>query len=597
LKERLARVPLQPGVYMYKDSEGRIIYVGKARSLRQRMRSYFQSPDKLHPKVRALMNRVADFDFIVTNSEVEALILERNLIKAYQPRYNIQLRDDKSYPYIKLTTGEKFPRLCLVREKKDGVSRYFGPYTDAGAVRETLRLLNGLFPLHTCKNLRPAERACLNYDIGRCSGPCSGRVSEEDYAVMVGQVLAFLEGDYKDLLREKEEQMKAAAVRMEFELAAQLRDQIGGIKKVQESQQVNFDKSYHLDIIAMVGGDKEKLVAVFKVRAGKVLTKDSYWLSRSVDEDDAGLMEYFIKFHYDDNPDIPGEILVSHLPSGQEVLEDWLRGLAGHRVELRQPQRGERKHMLELVQNNGRLIWEEREQKNLQNQETLLHLSRVLSLEVIPERIEAYDISHLSGDETVASMVVFTGAMPDRKAYRRFKIRSDQNNDYASLAETLQRRWNEARKGNPAFLPLPDLVLIDGGLGQVNAVKDALNDMGVEVPLCSLAKKDELIFLPGISEPLVFPRRDPGLMLLQRMRDEAHRFAIEYNRQRRGKKVTVSALDGIEGIGPSRKQALLKHFTSVARIKQASLQELEQVPGMNRTAAARVHQHFHPGES
>ncbi|MGE5391735.1 MAG: excinuclease ABC subunit UvrC, partial [Deltaproteobacteria bacterium] len=575
-------------------SEGHIIYVGKARSLRQRMRSYFQSPDKLHPKVRALMNRVADFDFIVTNSEVEALILERNLIKAYQPRYNIQLRDDKSYPYIKLTTKEKYPRLCLVREKKDGVSRYFGPYTDAGAVRETLRLLNGLFPLRTCKTLRPAERACLNFDIGRCKGPCKGMIGEEEYAIMVGQVLAFLEGDYKDLLRQKEEQMKIAAGRMEFELAAQLRDQINGIKKVQESQQVNFDKSYHLDIIAMVGGDKEKLVAVFKVRAGKVLTKDSYWLSRSVDEDDAGLMEYFIKFHYDDNPDVPGEILVSHLPAGQEVLETWLKDIAGHRVELHQPQRGERRRMLELAQNNGRLIWEEREQKNLQNQETLLHLSRVLSLEVIPERIEAYDISHLGGEETVASMVVFTGAVPDRKAYRRFKIKSDQNNDYASLAETLQRRWSQAEQGNQAFLPLPDLVLIDGGLGQVNAVKAALDDIGVEVPLCSLAKKDEVIFRPGVGEPLVFPRRDPALMLLQRMRDEAHRFAIEYNRQRRGKKITASALDGIEGIGPRRKQALLHHFTSVARIRQASQEELEQVPGMNRSAAEKVYRHFNP---
>lgn len=594
MKERLGRVPLQPGVYMYKDSEGRIIYVGKARSLRQRMRSYFQSPEKLHPKVRALMNRVADFDFIVTNSEVEALILERNLIKAYQPRYNIQLRDDKSYPYIKLTIGEKYPRLCMVREKKDGISRYFGPYTDAGAVKETLRLLGGLFPLRTCKNLRPAERSCLNYDIGRCVGPCTGKVSEEEYKAMVGQVLAFLEGEYKDLLREKEEQMKAAAGRMEFELAAGLRDQISGIKKVQESQQVNFDKSYHLDIIAMVGSDKEKVVAVFKIRAGKILTKDSYWLSRAVDEDDAGLMEYFIKYHYDDNSDIPGEILVSHLPDGQEVLEDWLRGLAGHRVELRQPQRGERYRMLELVQNNGRLIWEEREQKNLQNQETLLHLSKVLSLEVVPQRIECYDISHLSGEETVASMVVFTGAMPERKAYRRFKIKSDQNNDYASLAETLQRRWKEAEKGNPAFLPLPDLVLIDGGLGQVNAVKEVLDEMGAEVPLCSLAKKDELIFLPGISEPLVFPRRDPGLMLLQRLRDEAHRFAIEYNRQRRGKKIAASALDGIEGIGPARKQALLKHFSSVARIRQATLEEIQQVPGMNRTAAEALYNYFHP---
>jgi excinuclease ABC subunit C len=599
LKERLKNVPLQPGVYLYKDREERVIYVGKAKSLRQRMRSYFQSPDRLHPKVRAMMNRVADFDFIVTNTEVEALILESNLIKAYQPRYNIDLRDDKSYPYLKITIAEEYPRVCLVREEKDGVSRYFGPYTDVTALRETLRLLNTLFPLRTCKTLRQLPRPCLNSDMERCLAPCTGQVGPEEYRQVVEEMVAFLEGRDIGILEQKEREMQEAAAQLEFEKAARLRDQVQAIKKVYATQKINFSAPYNLDLVGMVGGDDQNLTLVFKVRAGKIIAKDTFWLNRAMAESDAEIMEYFLKHYYQRQTDIPGEILVSHAPLEGTVLSEWLRTLTGHRVEVRIPQRGDKKQLLDMVLENALLLWEERKREDLRLQESLHSLARTLDLEVVPQRIEAYDISHLGGEETVASMVVFTGGEADRGAYRRFKIHNDQNNDFASLAEALQRRFRNAREGNPSFLPEPDLILIDGGLGQVNAVRTSLEKAGVEVPVCGLAKKNEEVYLPFRLHPLRLSRRDPGLMLLQRLRDEAHRFAVEYNRQRRGKKVRASELDRIEGIGPQRKQALLSSFGSVKRIRQASLEEILAVPGMNIKVARKVYEYFHPrgGES
>lgn len=593
LKERLGNVPLKPGVYIYKDSEGRVIYVGKAKSLRTRMRSYFQSPQKLHPKVRALMARVADFDYIVTTSEVEALILENNLIKSYQPRYNIQLRDDKTYPYLKVTTGEDYPRVSLVREEKDGVSRYFGPYTNVTSLRETIRLLNLVFPLRTCKILRMGKRPCLNYDINRCLAPCSGEIKKEEYRQVVDGLLDFMEGNTRELLEQKETEMKEAATRLEFEKAAHLRDQIESIKKVGEKQKISFENPYNLDVIALSGKEKEHLVLLFKIRAGAIVAKDTFWLNRAIDEDESQLMEFFLKRYYADRSDIPVEILLSHLPEGIEVLQSWLQAEKGRKVRLRVPQRGDKKSLLDMVVNNAVLLWQEKHEKEQKNQDILKHLSQVLTLEVIPQRIECYDISHLGGEETVASMVVFTGGIADRKAYRRFKMKVDQNDDFASLSEALQRRFKRAREGDSSFLPEPDLILIDGGLGQVNAVYKILQEMVVSIPLFSLAKKNEEIYTPGSATPLRLSRQDEALQLLQRLRDEAHRFAIEYNRQRRSGKVRASSLDEIEGIGPARKKKLLSHFGSVKSIQQASLEELLQLPGMTRPVAENVYQHFH----
>ncbi len=592
LKERLKNVPLKPGVYMYKDAQGQVIYVGKARELRNRMRSYFQSRERLHPRVRAMMNRVADFDYIVSSTEVEALILENNLIKAYQPRYNIDMRDDKSYPYLKVGIGDKFPGISIVREDKDGVSKYFGPYTDVGSLKETLKLLSGIFPLRKCRNFKQRPRPCLNSDIGKCLAPCSGQVSEEEYRRMVDDLLAFLEGEYKDILKSKEAEMKDAALQLEFEKAARIRDQIRAIEKIGEKQKVIFESAYNLDLLAMASGEKESLLVMFKVRTGKITAKETFTLNRAVDENEAELMGFFIKQYYHDNTDIPAEILLKDMPAEADLIETWLQDKSGFRVKFKNPRRGEKKKMLDMVLENTLLLWEEKNKKNLKDTETLIHLSKVLDLQVIPERIECYDISHLAGEEVVASMVVFSSGQADKKAYRRFKIINEKNDDFASLAETLGRRFEEADRGNTAFLPEPDLIIIDGGLGQVNAVKKEMERRQIDIPVFGLAKKNEEIFAPGISQPVLLPRRDEGLRLLQRMRDEAHRFAIEYNRQRRAKKLKVSALDNIEGIGPKRKKALLAHFGSVAKIKEASLEEIASVAGINLPAARNVYEYF-----
>lgn len=594
MKERLQNVPLQPGVYMFKDQGGRVVYVGKAKALRNRMRSYFQSTERLHPKVRAMMNRVVDFDFIVTRTEVEALILENNLIKAYQPRYNIDLRDDKTYPYLKVTVKEKFPRLSVVREKRDGESRYFGPFTDVTTLRETLKILNGIFPLRSCKNFRSKPRACLNRDMEKCLAPCIGQISEEEYRKMVGDLLTFLEGGPGEILRSREKEMKAAAANLEFEKAARLRDQIRGLEAIAAGQQkVVFNSPYNLDLVGLLMDEQESLVLVFKIRSGKIISKDSFWLSRPINEGEPEVMEFFLKHYYNDQEDIPSEVLVSRLPAEQILVERWLREKTGARVDLRFPQRGEKKGMLKMVLENAAWLWEEKKNRDRQNRDILLQLSKALQLEVVPQRIECYDISHLGGEETVGSMVVFTEGRAEPKSYRRFKLKTEQNNDFASLAEVLQRRFKKSREEqNPSFLPEPDLIIIDGGLGQVNAAKTILDEMSIDIPVFGLAKKNEEIFQPGVGQSLVLPRRDEALKLLQRLRDEAHRFAVEYNRKRRARKVKVSALDDIKGIGAERKKKLLNHFGSVSKIRTASLEELQAVPGMNRQAAQNVYQYF-----
>jgi len=593
VKSRLQNVPLKPGVYMYKDKEGRIIYVGKARQLRQRMRSYFQAPGGMHPKVRAMMSRVADFDYIVTASEVEALILESNLVKAYQPRYNIDLRDDKSFPYLKLT-DEVFPRLCIVREKKDQTSRYFGPYTDVGSLRETIRLLTTLFPLRTCKNMKNSQRACLNHDMGKCLAPCQGKVDRAAYGDMVRSIVDFLEGNTQELSARLAAEMQEASTKLEFERAARLRDQLGAIQVLREKQQVSLERSYDLDIIGTWGDEHDDVVQVFKLRGGKITGKDTYWLKPAIIEEAAEVLAFFLKQYYRDNHDIPSELLVSQLPADAELLQTWLGSRSGIRTRIWTPSRGEKRRLLEMVMENARLLWEERQQATGRGKHMLVSLAQSLDLEVVPARIECYDISHLGGEETVASMVVVSDGKADRKAYRRFKMRVAQNDDYASMSEVLKRRFQEARQGNAAFLPEPDLILVDGGLGQVNAARVILDELKIDIPVFGLAKKREELFRPGSSQPIILPRTHEGLKLLQRLRDEAHRFAITYNRQRRGKKVTASALDNIPGIGVKRKQSLLLHFGSVARIKSASRDEFEQVPGLNRPVAERIYDFFHP---
>ncbi len=588
MRDRLKKVPLQPGVYIYKDSEGRVIYVGKAKLLRNRMRSYFQASEKLEPKVRAMMNRVASFDFIVTSNEMEALLLEDNLIKAHHPRYNILFRDDKTYPHLKLTVADEFPRLAMVREKKDGVSRYFGPYTNAGSLRENLRVLSSIFMLRSCKTFSRRERPCLNHDIGRCLGPCVGKVSPEEYQALVRNLITFMEGDYLQLVKSSEMQMKEAAANLEFEKAARLRDQVQSLKRLGEKQQVALATPLNLDLAALITAPRSALGLIFKIRRGKLINKDSFWLTRVMEESEAEMMEVLLRGYFAEAHDTAEELLVNHLPANRQLLSEWFKERSGHRVEIRTPLKGEKRRLMEMVENNARLLLEEQLNQEDKKQRVLLDLSRALNLETVPERIECYDVSHLGGTETVASMVVFTHGAPDKKAYRRFKIKQEQNDDYSSLAETLQRRFREARQGNPNFLPEPDLLVIDGGLGQLHAAQRVLDELGEDVAVISLAKKREEIFRPGQGESLILPRRDEGLQLLQRLRDEAHRFAISYNRQRRNKKITSSLLDEIPGVGEKRKKALLQHFGSVNRIRAASPEEISSLPGISLNLARDI---------
>lgn len=588
MRDRLKKVPLRPGVYIYKDSEGRVIYVGKAKLLRNRMRSYFQASEKLEPKVRAMMNRVASFDFIVTSNEMEALLLEDNLIKAHHPRYNILFRDDKTYPHLKLTVADEFPRLAMVREKKDGVSRYFGPYTNAGSLRENLRVLSSIFMLRSCKTFSRRERPCLNHDIGRCLGPCVGKVSPEEYQALVRNLITFMEGDYLQLVKSSEMQMKEAAANLEFEKAARLRDQVQSLKRLGEKQQVALATPLNLDLAALITAPRSALALIFKIRRGKLINKDSFWLTRVMEESEAEMMEVLLRGYFAEAHDTAEELLVNHLPANRQLLSEWFKERSGHRVEIRTPLKGEKRRLMEMVENNARLLLEEQLNQEDKKQRVLLDLSRALNLETVPERIECYDVSHLGGTETVASMVVFTHGAPDKKAYRRFKIKQEQNDDYSSLAETLQRRFREARQGNPHFLPEPDLLVIDGGLGQLHAAQRVLDELGEDVAVISLAKKREEIFRPGQGESLILPRRDEGLQLLQRLRDEAHRFAISYNRQRRNKKITSSLLDEIPGVGEKRKKALLQHFGSVNRIRAASPEEISSLPGISLNLARDI---------
>jgi len=591
LKERLKAVPQLPGVYLFKNLNGDVIYVGKARILRNRLRSYFQDPDKLDPKVRAMMSRVNDFDYIVTSGDLEALILESNLIKSHQPRYNILLRDDKSYPYLKVTLKEDYPRITMTREKQHDDSRYFGPYTDVTAIKSVLRLLTDLFPIRTCKDFRVGKRPCLNRDIGRCLAPCTGEVDPETYREMIRRVIAFLEGDTAGIARQVEAAMKEAAENLEFETAGRLRDTLLAIRKLSEEQKVVSTTLREMDLIALAGSANDRLVVVFRIRGGKLVGKDSYRLQASLAQDEGEVLSFFIRHYYRDIPDIPGEILVSHNPGDRELLESWLREKRGVKTVIRVPIRGEKKRLLDMTRENAILLWEERLRRDDTNRGVLVELARVLGLEVVPERIECYDISHLGGEETVGSMVVFTGGEKDPRAYRRFKL-TEQNNDYRAMAEVLRRRLEAGFRGEQAFLPLPDLILVDGGLGQVNTAHQVLRELGADIPVISLAKRHEEVFRPGDSQGLRWPRNSEILKLLQRIRDEAHRFAVQHNRKRIRKRSLISVLDHIEGIGEKRRQELLKAFGSLDRIKEATPEELSRVPGMNRRAAQAVYEFF-----
>ena len=598
LDQKLSHLPDKPGVYLWKDSQGRIIYVGKAINLRNRVRSYMQSGRHQSPKVRAMVSRIADLEYIITASEMEALILECNLIKQHRPKYNISLRDDKSYPYIKVTLAEEYPRVYVTRKVlKDG-SRYFGPYTDAGAVHETIRLLRKLFPLRSCRQL-DARRPCLQYHIKRCLAPCAGNVSAQTYAEMIQSVLLFLEGRSDYVAKNIRQQMTKAAADLEFERAARLRDQLAAIDKVREKQNI-ITGSGDQDAVGLARSAAGTCVQVFFVRSGKLVGRDHFLLANSEDEEDAEVLAAFLKQYYSQAAFIPREVLLPLALPEQPLLSQWLSQAKGGRVGVETPKRGTKADLVQMASGNAATVLEEELLRLRSDQErtdtALLELADYLDLEETPERIECFDISHIQGAETVASMVVFVNGQPSKEHYRRYRLRSVEGkpDDFKSMQEVLARRYREIGTG-----PVPDLIIIDGGKGQLSAALEVIRACGlVATPVVGLAKEFEHIFREGESDPVILPRHSQSLYLVQRIRDEAHRFAVTYHRKLRSKRNMVSVLDHIDGIGPKRRKALWDHFGSIGSIKAATLEELCAVPGMNRRAAEAVDAFFRrpPGE-
>jgi excinuclease ABC subunit C len=611
--DRLRAVPTKPGVYIMRDGAGEVLYVGKASSLRHRLRSYFASQSGLAPKIRNLVRRVEDFDFILTESDQEAVILECNLIKRDKPVYNARLKDDKSYPFIKIDTTEDFPLVYITRNPvKDG-ARYFGPFASAYSVRKTLALLKKLFPYRSCtKPITGTDpRPCLDYHIYRCVGPCIGAVDKEQYAEVIDQVVLFLEGRTDRVSKTIAKRMREAAESLEFERAAVLRDQLRAIERVGEGQKVLHLNSENLDVIALAPFVGETWVEVFFIRHGKLIGRDHFIMAGTQDDEPSRVLAAFVEQFYNANPYVPPTILVQHPVEDSDAVRAWLEQKRSGRVELRVPQRGEKRRLVEMVAENA---IEGIEQLKLREAErgdmdvAMEELQEALSLPQPPRRIECYDISNIQGTNAVGSMVVFEDGRPKSSHYRRFKIKTvDGPDDYSMMREVLTRRFkrlgaaaggaSSKERGDEskdeAWQTVPDLVLLDGGKGHLSAALQVFLELGLErIPLASLAKENEELFTPQVPEPIVLPRSSQALFLVQRARDEAHRFAITYHRQRRSKKSLASVMDDVQGIGPKRRRMLLRRFGSVKGVKEASVEDLAAVPGMTVTVARRLKEYL-----
>ena len=592
VQEKLELLPNSPGVYIMKDEQGRIIYVGKAVILKNRVRQYFQNSRNHSAKVKAMVAKIADFETIITGSEIEALILECNLIKQHRPRYNISLKDDKTYPYIKVTTTEPYPRVLITRRVvKDG-SRYFGPYTDAGAVHATLKLLRRLFPLRSCRQMT-SQRPCLEYHIKRCLAPCTGKVDAQEYAAMIRSVCFFLEGRSEAVEKDLEQGMDAAAEDFAFERAARLRDQLTAVRKIREKQNI-VTGSGDQDAIGLARSDQGVCIQVLLIRGGKMVGGEHFMMNGSEDEADTSILTAFMKQYYDRATFVPREILLPLEIDDKILIEAWLSEKKAARVGLEQPRRGTKKDIVVMAANNAEKYLADAaiklERAVAQTTGAVEDLGRYLGLAALPRRMECFDISHIQGSETVASMVVFEDGVPKKSAYRRFKIKSTEGkpDDFLSMREVTSRRYGKA-----AVEDMPDLIIIDGGKGQLSSALEIIRGAGhLEVPVVGLAKQFEYIFREQESEPVILPRNSPALFLVQRIRDEAHRFAITYHRQLRGKRNLVSVLDHVNGIGPKRRQLLWKHFGTLEKIKQASVNEMAALPGMTVPAAQAVYNFF-----
>ncbi len=592
IQQALAVLPDKPGVYLMHDAHGKVIYVGKAVVLKNRVRSYFRNLASHTPKVRAMVEKIAEFETIVTSSEVEALILECNLIKKYRPRYNIMLKDDKTYPFLKVTVNEDFPRIFVTRRQVRDGAKYYGPYADVGAMHDTVKLLRSMFPLRTCRKMNP-DRPCLNYHIKRCLAPCAGYVSREEYGNMIKSVCMVLDGRTTELERDLKRCMQEAADNYAFEEAARLRDQLQAVTRLNEQQKAVTGSGGDMDVIGFAKDTTGICLQIFFVRKGKLIGRDNFFLPDGGEAEEE-VMSAFVKQYYNEATFIPKEIVVPYLPDEEEkqLVEIWLADKAGRKAELILPQRGVKRELLSLANDNAKKLLEERLRKGSLSLKDDLAAAEELQLALaLPnplERMDCFDISHTQGSETVASMVVFRNGSISKKDYRKYKIVSAEGkpDDFKSMQEVVYRRYKD-------YEDLPSLVVIDGGKGQLSSALEVIRGLGLhDLPVVGLAKREEEIFIPGQSESILLDRDSASLHLIQRIRDEAHRFAITFHRKLRGKRNLVSVLDHVEGIGPKRRQELWKKFKTLDAMKQASVEELAAVEGMNYPAAQTLYDFF-----
>ena len=595
-KEQIKALPAKPGVYLFKDEAGRALYVGKAASLRQRVRSYFGAPHPLDSKLNKMMSMVRDLDFIVTDSEQEALILENNLIKKHRPRFNVRLRDDKSYPYIKVSLNEDWPRVFLTRRFEDDGGRYFGPYASAGSVRRTLDLLKKLFrycsPRWVITGKKP--RPCFDYSIRRCVGACSSEITKGEYREIIKQVTLFLEGKHEEVVRDLRRKMEQAADVMEFEKAAFLRDQLQAVESVTEGQKIISAGGGDEDVIAFARERNEACVQIFFVRSGKLIGRENFILEGTQDEEPGQIMASFIQQFYGSAPYVPPNILLQNEPEDMQVISSWLNSVRGGKVSLRVPQRGQKKKLVDMVTENAEQALAQLKAKWLADTgkiaAALKEVQERFNLPRLPNRMECYDISNIRGTAAVGSMVVFENGRPKPSAYRRFKIKTVESiDDYAMMQEVLRRRFKRVKAEDAtSWAVIPDLALIDGGRGHLTSAQEVMQELEIDsIPLAALAKENEEVFLPGAAGSLILPRDSQALYLLQRIRDEAHRFALSYHLHVR-KKAALTSAWSVPGIGPKRRRDLLKKFGSVRGIKEASVEELMEVAGMTRQLAQKV---------
>ena len=609
IQEELKKLPARPGVYIMHDEKDHIIYVGKAISLKNRVRQYFQASRNKGVKIEQMVTHIRRFEYIVTDSELEALVLECNLIKEHHPKYNTMLMDDKTYPFIKVTTGEAFPRVVLSRKMLKDKAKYFGPYTSSQAVRDTIDLIHKLYHLRSCNRSLPRdigkERPCLNYHIKQCDAPCQGYISQEEYGKAVNEVLRFLNGNYDAVLKELEEKMNAASESLEFERAIEYRELISSVRKVAQKQKITDSSGEDRDILAVASEEEDAVVQVFFIRGGRLIGRDHFYLRISKGESPSEILNSFVMQYYAGTPFIPAELMLQDEVEDRELLEEWLSSKRGQKVAIKVPKKGTKEKLVELARENALLVLS-KDKERLKREEgrtigAVKEIAALLDLDKIV-RMEAYDISNTNGFESVGSMVVYERGRPKRNDYRKFKIRGIQGaDDYGSMREVLTRRFTHGLKEREEnvelgkFTSFPDLIMMDGGKGQVNVALQVLDELHLHIPVCGMVKDDHhrTRGLYYQNEEIPIDRSSEAFRLITRIQDEAHRFAIEYHRQLRGKGQVHSILDDIEGIGPARRKALMRHYTSLDDIRKAKIEELAKIPSMNEKAAESVYKFFH----